>query len=200
MTAMVIAGRRRAPVAKTRLESEMSDSTQDNPVQPEDLNPAAEAATVDAEALAARVAELEGQLRDAQLRAQAEIQNIQRRAERDVSNAHKYALEKFAGSLLDVVDNLERALGAAPSEEPAVKALHEGVSLTHKLFVDTLKRFAVEAVDPVGAPFDPEQHQAVSMQPSATAEPNTVMAVFQKGYTLSGRLLRPAMVVVATAG
>lgn len=178
----------------------MSDSTQDTPVQPEDVSPAVEAAPVDAEALAARVAELETQLRDAQLRAQAEIQNIQRRAERDVTNAHKYALEKFAGSLLDVVDNLERALGAAPSEEPAVKALHEGVSLTHKLFVDTLKRFAVEAVDPVGAPFDPEQHQAVSMQPSPTAEPNTVMAVFQKGYTLSGRLLRPAMVVVATAG
>ena len=110
------------------------------------------------------------------------------------------ALEKFAGSLLEVVDNLERALGSVPSEEPAVKALQEGVSLTHKLFSDTLKRFAVESVDPLGAPFDPEQHQAVSMQPSTTAEPNTVTAVFQKGYTLSGRLLRPAMVVVATAG
>ena len=149
---------------------------------------------------AARVAELEGQLRDLQLRTQAEIQNIQRRAERDVANAHKYSLEKFAGSLLDIVDNLERALNAAPSDEPALKALHEGVSLTHRLFIDTLKRFAVEQVDPIGAPFDPEHHQAVSMQPSATAEPNTVTAVFQKGYTLSGRLLRPAMVVVATAG
>lgn len=171
-------------------------------VQDENLNAGEETGEAGAAelSLADRVAELEGQLRDAQLRAQAEIQNIQRRAERDVTAAHKFALEKFAGSLLDVVDNLERALGAAPSEEPAVKALHEGVSLTHKLFVDTLKRFAVEAVDPIGAPFDPEQHQAVSMQPSTTAEPNTVTAVFQKGYTLSGRLLRPAMVVVATAG
>ena len=171
-------------------------------VQDENLNPetAASDATETVETLTARVAELEAQLRDQQLRTQAEIQNIHRRAERDVSNAHKYALEKFAGSLLDVVDNLERALGATPSDDSAYKALHEGVSLTHKLFVDTLKRFAVEAVDPVGAPFDPEQHQAVSMQPSATAEPNTVTAVFQKGYTLSGRLLRPAMVVVATAG
>lgn len=171
-------------------------------VQDENLNPeiAPSDATETVETLSARVAELEAQLRDQQLRTQAEIQNIHRRAERDVSNAHKYALEKFAGSLLDVVDNLERALGATPSDDPAYKALHEGVSLTHKLFVDTLKRFAVEAVDPVGAPFDPEQHQAVSMQPSATAEPNTVTAVFQKGYTLSGRLLRPAMVVVATAG
>ena len=161
---------------------------------------AAASATQDTGAEAARIAELEAQLRDLQLRSQAEIQNIQRRAERDVANAHKYALEKFAGSLLEVVDNLERALSAAPSDEPALKALHEGVSLTHRLFADTLKRFAVEAVDPIGAPFDPERHQAVSMQPSTTAEPNTVTAVFQKGYTLSGRLLRPAMVVVATAG
>lgn len=171
-------------------------------VAPEQLSPEPAAAVPEdaAGAAAARIAELEIQLRDQQLRSQAEIQNIQRRAERDVANAHKYGLDKFAGSLLDVVDNLERAMGAAPSEEPAVKALHEGVALTHKLFVDILKRFAVEPVDPIGAPFDPEQHQAVSMQPSATAEPNTVTAVFQKGYTLSGRLLRPAMVVVATAG
>lgn len=148
----------------------------------------------------ARIAELEGQLKDLQLRTQADIQNIQRRAERDVTAAHKFALEKFAGSLLDVADNLERALQATPTEEPALQALHEGVSLTHKLFVDTLKRFGVEAVDPLGEPFNPELHQAVSTQPSTTAEPNSVTAVFQKGYTLSGRLLRPAMVVVASAG
>jgi molecular chaperone GrpE len=182
----------------------MTDSSQEQGVEPtqEPIPAAADTVTEAAPAvdLAARVAELEGLLRDQQLRSQAEIQNIQRRAERDVSHAHKFALEKFAGSLLEVVDNLERALGSVPSEEPAVKALQEGVSLTHKLFTDTLKRFAVEAVDPLGAPFDPEQHQAVSMQPSTTAEPNTVTAVFQKGYTLSGRLLRPAMVVVATAG
>ncbi|WP_068857452.1 nucleotide exchange factor GrpE [Perlucidibaca aquatica] len=182
----------------------MTDSSQEQGVEPmqEPIPAAADAVTEAAPAvdLAARVAELEGLLRDQQLRSQAEIQNIQRRAERDVTHAHKFALEKFAGSLLEVVDNLERALGSVPSEEPAVKALQEGVSLTHKLFSDTLKRFAVEAVDPLGAPFDPEQHQAVSMQPSTTAEPNTVTAVFQKGYTLSGRLLRPAMVVVATAG
>lgn len=184
--------------------STLDAARHDEPAQPASAHesPEADATATDTTTITAeaRIAELEQQLKDAQLRAQAEIQNIQRRAERDVANAHKYALEKFAGSLLDVVDNLERALQAAPSEEPAVKALHEGVSLTHKLFADTLKRFAVEAVDPVGAPFDPEQHQAVSMQPSATAEPNTVTAVFQKGYTLSGRLLRPAMVVVATAG
>ena len=179
--------------------SEPRNDTPEQPVPDQTIPPEAPVAgeAVDA---AARIAELEAQLRDQLLRSQAEIQNIQRRAERDVANAHKFALEKFAGGLLDVADNLERALGATNAEEPAVKALHEGVALTHKLFIDTLRRFAVEPVDPIGAPFDPELHQAISMQPSTTAEPNTVTAVFQKGYTLSGRLLRPAMVVVATAG
>jgi molecular chaperone GrpE len=150
--------------------------------------------------LAARVAELEGQLRDVQLRSQAEVQNIHRRAERDADNARKYALEKFAGALLDVVDNLERALDTSPAGVEATQALREGVILTHKQLIDALKRFGVEQLNPLGEPFNAEQHQAVSMQPSTTAEPNTVSAVLAKGYTLSGRLLRPAMVMVATAG
>ena len=152
--------------------------------------------------LAARVAELEAQIKDTQLRSMAEVQNIHRRAERDVDSARKYALEKFAGALLDVADNLERALGAAPAEaeSDSVKALRDGVALTHKQMVDVLKRFGVEQQDPLGQPFNAELHQAVSMQPSSTAEPNSVTAVLAKGYTLSGRLLRPAMVVVATAG
>ena len=130
------------------------------------------------------------------------MHNIQRRAERDVENARKYALEKFAGSLLDVADNLERALGAAPAEAEAesVKAFRDGVALTHKQLVEVLKRHGVEQQDPLGQPFNAELHQAVSMQPSTTAEPNSVTAVLAKGYTLAGRLLRPAMVVVATAG
>lgn len=147
----------------------------------------------------ARIAELEAQVRDVQLRAQAEIQNIQKRAERDADNARKYALERFAGALIDVVDNLERALDATPESE-ATQALREGVQLTHKSFLEALKRHGVEQVNPVGEPFNAELHQAVSMQPSTTAEPNSVTAVLAKGYTLSGRLLRPAMVVVATAG
>lgn len=178
----------------------MSDQEQQNPT-PETPETAAEqpveALGLD---LATRVAELEAQAKDQALRSQAEVQNIQRRAERDVANAHKFALEKFAGSLLDVVDNLERALDSTPADNEAAKALREGVVLTHKQLLDALKRFAVEQVNPVGEPFNPEVHQAVSMQPSATAEPNTVTAVLAKGYTLSGRLLRPAMVVVATAG
>lgn len=149
--------------------------------------------------LAARVAELETQVKDVQLRAQAEIQNIQKRAEREAENARKFALERFAGSLIDVVDNIERALDATPESE-ATKPLREGIVLTHKSFLEALKRNGVEQVNPVGEPFNAELHQAVSMQPSSTAEPNTVTAVLAKGYTLSGRLLRAAMVVVATAG
>lgn len=165
---------------------------------PQPLSPDAPGTAPEALDPVARVAELEAQLRDLQLRTQAEIQNIQKRAEREAESARKYALERFAGSLIDVVDNLERALDATPESE-ATKALREGVVLTHKAFLDALRRHAVEQVDPLGEPFNPELHQAVSMQPSATAEPNTVTAVLAKGYTLSGRLLRPAMVMVATA-
>ncbi|MCD6060426.1 MAG: grpE [Moraxellaceae bacterium] len=147
----------------------------------------------------ARVAELEALVKDTQVRAQAEIQNIQRRAERDADNARKYALEKFAGSLLEVVDNLERALESTSDDAEATRGLMEGVALTHKQLVETLRRFQVEAVDPQGQPFNPELHQAVGMQPVPGVAPNTVTAVLAKGYTLNGRLLRPAMVMVAAA-
>ncbi len=172
------------------------ENPQSNPAPESPENAAPEAPEVD---LVARVAELEAQVRDVQLRAQAEIQNIQKRAEREAESARKFAVERFAGALIDVVDNLERALDSTPETE-ATKALREGIVLTHKSFLEALKRNAVEQVNPVGEPFNAELHQAVSMQPSATAEPNSVTAVLAKGYTLSGRLLRPAMVVVATAG
>ena len=134
---------------------------------------------------------------DQALRVQAEMQNLRRRAERDVENAHKYALDKFAPELLPVVDNLERALATIDAEDPAQKSVAEGIELTLKTFVDVLVRFKVESVDPAGQPFDAEFHQAVSMVPNPDIEPNTVMDVFQKGYTLNGRLVRPAMVVVS---
>lgn len=134
---------------------------------------------------------------DQVLRVQAEMQNLRRRAERDVENAHKYALDKFAPELLPVVDNLERALATIDAEDSAQKSVAEGIELTLKTFVDVLVRFKVEAVDPAGQPFDAEFHQAVSMVPNPDLEPNTVMDVFQKGYTLNGRLVRPAMVVVS---
>ncbi|MBV1919925.1 MAG: nucleotide exchange factor GrpE [Pseudomonadales bacterium] len=136
---------------------------------------------------------------DSVLRAQAEVQNMRRRAERDVANAHKFALEKFSSDLLPVVDTLERALQSAADSDNADDSTQEGVELTLKMLTDTLKKHGVEQNDPMGEPFNPELHQAMSMQPNPDMEPNTVMAVLQKGYTLGGRLVRPAMVVVSQA-
>lgn len=136
------------------------------------------------------------ELKDQMLRTQAEMQNVRRRAELDVEKAHKFGLEKFANEMLSVADNLERAL-AAVGEDDASKAIREGVEMTLSGFTSGLAKFKVEAVDPMGETFNPELHQAMSMVESVDAEPNTVIAVMQKGYTLQGRLLRPAMVMVS---
>ena len=152
-------------------------------------NPEAENSV--AEDLAARVQSLEEQLAAAQdqsLRVAAEVQNIRRRAEQDVEKAHKFALEKFAGGL-----------GLTRPDDETSKAVREGLELTHKLLLDTLARHQLVAVDPVGEPFNPEHHQAMAMEESMHAEPGSVIKVFQKGYLLNGRLLRPAMVVVSKA-
>jgi len=138
--------------------------------------------------------------RDSALRAQADAQNVKRRSEQDVEKARKFALERFCSELLPVVDNLERALEAATGEQAAVKPIAEGVELTLKSFLDALKKFNIEVVDPQGEPFDPQQHQAMSMVENNEVEPNTVLAVMQKGYTLNGRLVRPAMVLVSKSG
>ena len=149
----------------------------------------------EAEHLRAQVATANDQV----LRVQAEMQNVRRRAERDVENAHKYALDKFAADLLPVVDNLERALAAIDSADEGQKSVAEGLELTLKSFMEVLVRYKIEAIDPAGQPFDAELHQAVSMVPNPDLEHNTVMDVFQKGYSLNGRLVRPAMVVVSQA-
>ena len=159
------------------------------------------------ETIAALQLQLE-EAKDQALRHQAEIQNIRRRAERDVESAHKFGVEKLVNGLLPVLDNLDRALAAveaagnedeAASIEDAVKSILEGIELTRKSAVDALKPFKVEVLEPVGEPFDPQFHEAMTMVPSATAEPNSVIDVLQKGYVLNGRLLRAAMVVVAKA-
>lgn len=137
--------------------------------------------------------------KDQSLRTQAEAQNIRRRAEQDVEKAHKFGLERIVSDLLPVVDNLERALASIDANDEALKAAAEGIQLTHKTFVDALARHQVLVVDPVGAPFDPNLHQAVSAIPNPDVEPNTVLNCFQRGYTLHGRLVRPAMVVVSKA-
>ena len=135
---------------------------------------------------------------DAALRAQADAMNVQRRSEQEIDKARKFALERFCGDLLGVVDNLERAMESS-SDAGGDAALIEGIELTHKGFMDVLTKYGVVPVDPMGEPYDPETAQAMSMVEQPDAEPNTVVAVMQKGYTLNGRLLRPAMVMVSKA-
>ena len=138
--------------------------------------------------------------KDAALRAQADAINAQRRAELDVEKARKFALERFANDLLPVVDNLERALEASTgSDAEGIAAVVEGVELTLKSLVDVLTKNGVTPVDPHGEPFDPQVAQAMSMIENPDVEPNTVIAVMQKGYLLKDRLLRPAMVMVSKA-
>jgi len=151
---------------------------------------AAEQAVADAEARAA-------ENWDKYLRAVAELDNYRKRAQRDLENAHKFALERFARELLAVCDSLE--LGIAAGADAGTGVLLDGMQATLKLFNQTLEQFGIVVVDPLGEPFDPEFHEAMTMQPSADMEPGSVLTVFQKGYTLNGRLLRPARVVVAQA-
>ena len=157
----------------------------------------------------ARVQELEEQLKtqieeaankeqDILLRSRAEIENLRRRTEQDVEKAHKFALEKFSKDILNTIDNLERALATpANKEDESVKALFDGVELTLKELVSTVGRFGVESVGVVGETFNPDLHQAISMQPAEGFETNQISVVLQKGYTLNGRVIRPAMVMVA---
>ncbi len=169
-------------------EALASDNADDAPLQ--------ESAQVPSEEVA-RLEEQVQVLKDQLLREQAETQNIRRRADQDIQKAHKFALERFVGELLPVADNLERALVAA--KEKGVEADLEGVELTLKELLKVFEKFSVVAINPEGEPFDPELHQAMSMVPNDDVEPNTVLTVFQKGYTLSGRLVRPAMVVVSNS-
>ena len=136
------------------------------------------------------------QAKDQVLRTHAESQNIKRRAEQDVEKAHKFALDKFVGELIPVMDSLEKGMESAEQAEGNHEGILEGMRLIQKQFLDAMNKFKVEQVNPVGEPFDPNFHQAISMVPNPDMESNTVMDVFQKGYTLHGRVVRPAMVVV----
>lgn len=181
----------------------MVDEQRQEPLDEESGNEQAQETVAVEEDLVARIAELEEQVaaaKDQTLRAAADVQNARRRAEQEVEKAHKFALERFANDLLAVVDSLERGLELSSDTDPAIKPMRDGIELTLKLFADTLERYQVVAVDPHGEPFNPELHQAMTMEENDNVEPNTVVKVFQKGYTISGRLLRPAMVVVSKAG
>ena len=131
------------------------------------------------------------------LRLKAEMENFRRRSERELENAHKYGVEKFAIELLEVRDSLERGLSAAREASVDVDKLREGGELTFKLLGQVFEKFGIHEIDPGGKRFDPAHHEAVALQERADVEPNTVLNVIQKGYTLNGRLIRPAMVVVS---
>ena len=137
--------------------------------------------------------------KDSVIRAKAEVDNVRRRSAQDVEKARKFALEKFAGEMLVTVDNLERALQSIDKEDESKVAVIEGVELTLQGLISSLDKFGVKAVDPQDQPFNPELHQAMSMQEVPGVAPNTVIAVMQKGYELNGRLIRPAMVMVSKA-
>ncbi|WP_394564549.1 nucleotide exchange factor GrpE [Pantoea sp. SGAir0180] len=180
---------------------QVSDEIQQEQQQPQDAETAGEVDPRDEciAQLEAELAQLQNGVRDAQLRAQAEIENVRRRTEMDIEKAHKFALEKFANELLPVIDSLERALELANKEDEKSASMVEGIELTLKSLLGAVRKFGVEVVGETGVPFNPEVHQAMSMMESDEVEPNHVMMVMQRGYTLNGRLLRPAMVAVAKA-
>lgn len=182
--------------------------------QAEELKEATEAAAEEAQAAGEaapegeEVSEVEAlnaqvqELKDQMLRTQAEMQNVRRRSEIDVEKAHKFALEKFVKELLPVADSLEKAVESTEGQENSgelVASIREGMEMTLDLFLKSLAKFNVEQLNPVGEPFDPQQHEAMSMVPAPDAEPNSVVNVVQKGYLLNGRVVRPAMVIVAKA-
>lgn len=150
-------------------------------------------AEAETEKLKAEVAAAKDQV----LRAQAEMQNVRRRAEQDVEKAHKFALDRFAGDIVTVADNLERALTTIDRNDDKQKPVAEGIELTLKSLLDTLQKYGVKQLNPMGEPFNPQEQEAIAMVPNPAMEPNSVMDVMQKGYTLNGRVIRPARVVVA---
>lgn len=137
---------------------------------------------------------------DLLLRARAEMENLRRRQAAELEKAHKYALDGFVRELLQVRDSLELGHDAAQEADADIGKLREGTELTLKLLGDVMAKFGVESVEPLNQPFNPELHQAMTMQPRSDVPPNTVVAVLQKGYTLNGRLVRPALVMVSSAG
>ena len=177
-------------------ESDENKNKQEEAVSQEEQEESLEEEiTEEAVEVADDVSEEVANLKDQVLRSLAEVENIKRRAARDVENAHKFAVEKLINDLFPVLDSLEKAVETAKDTEGA-EAIAEGVSLSLKLFVDTLGKSGVEQIDPLGEPFDPQLHEAMTMVPNPDAEPNSVMDVMAKGYVLNGRLVRAAKVIV----
>jgi molecular chaperone GrpE len=196
--------------------TELSMSNEQTPQQGEELDTNAETEQHDADQTILeltedqqRIVELEAAViaaetkmveqKDSVMRAIADADNARKRAQGEIDKARKFALEKFAAELLPVADNLERALQVANPEDEAIRPIVDGVEMTLKSFISTIEKFGMSVIDPQGQPFNPEKHQAMSMQENAELPPNTVLAVMQKGYEINGRLLRPAMVLVTRA-
>jgi len=181
-----------------RPEAEADDARETREPDPAKARTAAgdEPSTDPADELAAERARADENW-DKYLRAMAELENVRKRSSRDVEKARRFALESFARELLNVRDSLEMGLAAAAGSD--AETLKQGAEATLKQLASTMEQFGIVELDPHGEPFDPEQHEAMTMQPSTEAEPGTVLTVYQKGYSLNGRLLRPARVVVAQA-
>lgn len=181
----------------------------ENPAVESEAKASAEAELLEASSPEATIAQLQKELEQANqkaqenwdkaLRVQAEMENLKRRTQKDLDDARKYAVERFAKELITVVDSLELGLQAITGDSPEVQKFREGSELTLKQFEAAFAKANIELINPLGQPFNPEHHQAMAMQPSADVAPNSVLTVFQKGYLLNGRLLRPAMVIVAKA-
>ena len=178
-----------------KLEDDIKTAEQDDTAS-------VEASEASVEDVAAKIEALEAKAEenwDHFVRTKAEMDNMRRRAERDLENAHKYALERFAQELLPVRDSLEMGVNAAQDVAADVAKLREGSEMTLRMLDSAMEKFNIKAIDPLDEPFNPELHQAMTMIEMPDKEPNTVINVLQKGYTLNERLVRPAMVVVSKA-
>jgi molecular chaperone GrpE len=179
--------------AEVELETNVAEESAETPTEEVLQEVTVESVQAELDLATARVDEQQADV----LRAQAEVQNIRRRSEQDVAKAHKFGQEKLMTEVVSLLDNLARAIEASKAEGASLKSLLEGVEMSQKMLLDGLKKFNVDQLDPHGEPFDPDLHEAMTAVPNPDLEPNTVMEVFQKGYTLNGRLVRPAMVVVS---
>lgn len=183
---------------ETPEEVQGEEVTNETDAQPNETQSADPEQDLVAELEAAR--EEANQNREQFMRSEAEMANLRRRVEKDIENAHKFGQEKLVKEVVTVADNLERTLAAIETDSAEIQPLKEGVEMTLKGLLDTFAKFNIKPINPEGEPFDPQLHQAMSMVENPDVEPNTVVAVMQKGYTLHDRLLRPAMVVVSKGG
>ncbi|GAB6034113.1 nucleotide exchange factor GrpE [Galenea microaerophila] len=177
--------------------SDKQHETEQEKVQEETVEQAEQKVEEDIQALLEEAQKEAQNQKELALRTLADMENLRRRTRIDVENAHKYALEKFVNELIPVVDSMEMGIEAAAKEDVDIKSIQEGMEMTLKQMLDVLQKFEVERVNPQNEAFNPELHEAMTMVPNAELAPNTVMDVIQKGYTLNGRVVRPARVIVS---